>query len=60
MKLNPHGIAAIVQQGDDVEVRYADGKEPVLITNTSTLKVLNDIQTIRQREKEEAIADDDS
>jgi hypothetical protein len=48
-KINPHGIAAIVQQGEDVEVRYSDGKEPVLLTNTTTTKVLVDVQKMKMR-----------
>lgn len=48
-ELNPHGVSAIVQQGDDVEVRYSDGKKPVIITGSTTSKVLKDIQAMKMR-----------
>ncbi len=52
--LNPHGVSAIVQQGDDVEVRYSDGKEPVLVVGSTTSKVLKQIQTLKMRENPDA------
>lgn len=52
MKLeNPHNVIAVVPVNEtDVQVRYGDGKKPVILKNTTTSQVFRQIEEAKAGE----------
>jgi len=52
MKLeNPHNIIAVKPINEtDVEVRYGDGKKPVILKNTTTSSVMRQVERAKASE----------
>lgn len=52
MKLeNIHNIIAVKPlNATDVEVRYGDGKKPVILRNTTTSSVLRQVEEVKAKE----------
>lgn len=48
---NPHNVIAVKPVNEtDVEVRYGDGKKPVILKNTTTSAVMRQISEAKAKE----------